>query len=158
MNSPELIHVSQHFTLAEVIHSETALKLKISNMPDTEDLITCVRTAQKMEEIRTFLNVPISVNSWYRSEVVNNAVGSKPTSQHRIGEAVDFVAPQFGTPLQICKAIISCGIPFDQLILEHTWVHISFAILSGKNKRQVLSLLNGGRYATGLTDKMGKPY
>jgi hypothetical protein len=73
------------------------------------------------------------------------------------GEAVDFISPTYGSPLQVCKQIIGYGdiINFDQLILEHSWVHISFAISSGNPRKQVLSLLQSGGYAQGLTDKHG---
>ena len=54
------------------------------------------------------------------------AIGGSSTSAHCRGEAVDFTAPAFGTPKEICKAIIKSGIVFDQLIFEGAWVHIAF--------------------------------
>ena len=157
MNDPALIKVSPHFSLLEITYSDRALKLGVSNTPGMEDLIACVRTAQEMEKVRALLNGPIKVNSWYRSEVLNSSLGSKPTSQHRIGEAVDFICPSYGTPFRICKRVSDSDLQFDQLILEHSWVHISFAIRSQVPRRQVLSLLANGAYATGLTDRLGNP-
>lgn len=157
MTDPALIKISPHFSLKEAVFSRKALELGVNNTPPMEELITCVRTAQEMEGIRELLNSPISVNSWFRCEVVNASFGSKSTSQHRLGEAVDFTCSGFGSPFQICKKLIASAIPFDQLILEHSWVHISFAIRSGQPKRQVLSLLANGSYATGLTDRLGNP-
>ena len=103
---------------------------------------------------------PINITSWIRVPELNLAIGSKPGSQHEKGEAVDFICPQFGSPLDICIALIKCKdlIGFDQLILEHTWVHISWNSTPNSVQRgQVLSLLSGGKYAVGLTDLNGKP-
>lgn len=155
MNDPNKIYVSPHFTFAEVVHSDTAIRLRVDNTPGAEELITAVRTAQEMEAVRKVLGTPISVNSWYRCEVLNASLGSKSTSQHRVGEAVDFISPSFGIPFQICKKLSEAGVSYDQLILEHTWVHISFAIRTGVPRNQVLSLLANGSYATGLTDRLG---
>lgn len=156
----ELKELSQHFSLAEAVHSDKALEKGLLNKPSLQEYVVMTKTAMCMERVRAALNnTGIHVNSWYRSPEVNAAVGSKPTSQHVKGEAVDFVCPAFGTPFEICKKLIQLKdlIRYDQLILEHTWVHISFAISSGKNRSQVLSLLATGGYATGLTDKLGNP-
>ncbi len=155
MTDPALIKVSPHFTLLEVTHSDIALKLGVNNTPPIEELITCVRTAQEMEKVRALLNAPISVNSWFRSEIVNTSLGSKSTSQHRVGEAIDFTCAEYGNPFRVCRRIMDSALQFDQLILEHTWVHISFAIRSQVPKRQVLSLLANGSYSSGLTDRLG---
>jgi zinc D-Ala-D-Ala carboxypeptidase len=58
---------------------------------------------------------------------VNRAVGGSAISAHCNGDADDFIVPEFGTPQQVAKRIRDAGIPFDQLIFEGTWVHISFA-------------------------------
>lgn len=153
--------LSLHFTLEEAIKSDTATRMNLNNMPGGEVAVTMKHTALEMEFIRRILgDNPIKINSWYRSAPVNKAVGSSDRSQHRLGEAVDFKCPAFGTPLDICRAIIAYKhlIPFDQLILEHSWVHISFAILSGKPRGQVISLLASNKYAAGLTNPQGIPY
>jgi hypothetical protein len=155
-----IVKLSPHFFLREAVKSDTAERLHIDNTPPTSVIATMRSTAQEMEILRAMLGTPIEVNSWYRSIPLNRALGSKDTSQHVVGEAVDFVSPKFGIPRLICKFIQDHGgnIPFDQLILEHSWVHISFAIRSGQPRRQVLSLLRSGHYAVGLTDPDGKPY
>lgn len=154
----ELI-LSEHFTIGEATLSATADQLKVRNYPDTNQFNNMRVTAAYMEIVRGILGTPISINSWFRCLEVNRALKSKDTSQHRTGEAVDFVSPGFGSPLAICKKLISMQsiLPYDQLILEHTWVHISFSVISAKPKRQVLSLLDSGNYSVGLTDKKGKP-
>ncbi len=155
-----VLKLSQNFSIPEAVYSETALKLNLNNVPDRLVLHRMEQVAECMERVRALLdNKGIHVNSWYRSPEVNKAVGSNTiNSQHIKGEAVDFVCPKFGTPFDICKKIIKYSelIRYDQLILEHNWVHISFAIAPHDNRNQVLSLLATGKYAIGLTDKQGK--
>ena len=152
--------ISKHFSVLEVTSSEIAATHKIDNTVPRELWQTIAHTAAKMDEVREILEQPIRVDSWYRCPKLNELVGSKPTSQHLLGEAVDFVCPNFGNPLEICKRLWTKGIQFDQLILEHTWVHVSFAspILNpdAKPRKQVLSLLSSGGYASGLTDVEGR--
>lgn len=153
--------LSNNFSLAEAIASETAERNGIDNTPPTDILVVMNKTAIGMERVRAMLgNKSIHTNSWYRCHDLNLAVGSKDTSQHPKGEAVDFICPLYGSPLDICKLLIANQslIRFDQLILEHTWVHISFAIVNGNPRNQVLSLLSSGHYAPGLTDKNGVKY
>lgn len=155
------MQLSEHFTLEEATESSTADRLGLNNDPTPDVLEVMYITALKMEKVRALLgNKPIKVSSWYRSPAVNKAVGSKShASQHLVGEAVDFKCPSYGTAYQVCKQLIAYNdlLHFDQLILEHSWIHISFAILSRKPRGMVLSLLADGSYATGLTDKLGKP-
>ena len=152
--------LSTHFTLPEATYSVTAKNSFINNIPPDNILSVMIVTADHMETVRELLGVPIKINSWYRSPALNLAVGSKSTSQHLKGEAVDFVSPAFGSPLEIAKLLTANKdkLQFDQLILEHTWIHISFAILTGKPRGQVLSLLHNNSYAIGLTDPAGVPY
>lgn len=141
--------LSPHFSLAELTVTSTG----IPNTPTGQALANLKHTAEQMELVRAALGKPINVNSGYRSAAVNKAVGGSTTSAHSYGFAVDFVCPQFGTPYEICRAIIEAGISFDQLIHEkRRWVHIGFGLSSGKSARkQVLTLMpQGGRYHHGL--------
>lgn len=155
-------YISDHFSYAEVIHSTEAARRAVDNsLPD--NLIPVVqKTAAMMEKIRIILgNKPISVTSWYRSQTLNHIIGSFPTSQHILGEAVDFICPAFGNPAEIVRAIVANKdiIRYDQVIYEHTWVHVSKKSDPNSIQReQVLSLLESGRYAQGITDKQGVPY
>lgn len=152
--------LSDNFSLAEAVVSEKAERAGFVNTPDSNTIETMYKTALCMERVRAALgNIPLHVNSWYRCLRLNRLLGSKDSSQHIVGEAVDFIAPLFGDPIDVCKALIANAdlIRFDQLILEHTWVHISFAISTGKPRNQVLSLLTTGFYATGLTTIEGVP-
>lgn len=154
------ISLSDNFSLEEATYSNTANERGIDNTPSSQVVEVMKQTAFCMERVRAALgNLPLHINSWYRSPSLNAAVGSKSTSQHILGEAVDFICPEFGAPISICKKLITLSelIRFDQLIMEGTWVHISFAISTGKPRNQVLSLLRSGSYSLGLTDKQGHP-
>lgn len=69
----------------------------------------------------------IHIDSWLRTAALNAAVGGVGHSAHMDGYAVDFICPGFGTPQEIVKAISEHIIPYDQMIQEGAWVHISFA-------------------------------
>ena len=136
------MNLSPNFTLAEFCFSETASRKGIKNDPPALMYPTLKRTAEGMEQVRTLLGHPIRVTSAYRSPELNTAVGSKGTSQHTLGEAVDFTCTAYGDPKAIVIAVMKSGIPFDQLIAEFSsWVHISF---SAKNRKQVLTIDNNG--------------
>ena len=130
--------LTNHFTLAEATVSSTADRLGISNEPDSADLATIHRTAIRMERVREILgNRPITVNSWYRNEKVNKAVGGVPNSQHRTGEAVDFTVTGLTVP-QAIQILLdhAAELQFDQLIKEPSWVHISFLTSHEASKRE----------------------
>ena len=152
--------ITEHFTYEELISSTKAAQLGIDNShPSPEVLASAAHTATCMETVRDILGTPIDVDSWIRCLELNRALGSKDTSQHVKGEAVDFVSPDFGTPLDIARKLMqeAVTVRFDQLIMEGTWVHISFCSPTSIPRNQVLSLLDSGGYAHGLTDKQGQP-
>ena len=155
------MNLSDHFTLEEATFSRTATLNGIDNSCLSPMILeSAKKTALKMEKVRALLGNPISVDSWIRCIALNRALGSKDSSQHIKGEAVDFVCWGFGSPVDICKKLIDHKevIGWDQLILEHTWVHISWNSTPNSVQRgEVLSLLQGGGYAKGLTDKFGRP-
>ena len=144
------MNLSTHFTLAEFTQSQAAARYSMDNTPPDSVLPALIHTAFGLEGVRTLLGVPIIVTSGYRSTAVNHAVGGAAGSQHTIGQAVDFIAPGFGSPLQVARAIVASKLVFDQLIQEGSWVHVSF---SGKPRKQVLTAhFDGGRatYTEGL--------
>jgi len=151
--------ISTNFSWYEVEHSDTAEREGFDNSVPANLVDACQNTAVNMEFVRSILRLPIKINSWYRGPQLQALPAFyNPTSQHPKGEAVDFVCPKFGSPVDICKKLLSTGdaVKFDQLILEHTWVHISFASGPGAvQRKQVLSLLANKKYAIGLTDLNG---
>ena len=131
-----MTQLTEHFTLEEMTRSQAAVRLGLNNTPTAATVARLKKTAVKMELVRSLLGVAINTLSAYRSTAVNRAIGGALTSQHIKGEAVDFVAPQFGTPHEVAKAIAASDINFDQLIFEGTWVHVSF---SDRPRRSVLT-------------------
>lgn len=121
--------ISPHFTLDELLFSQTAERMGLDNTPGPDELAALKRTAMGLEAVRVRLGgAPIVITSGYRSPTVNAAVRGSRTSQHTRGEAADFIAPRFGNPRAIVDALADSDVPYDQLILEFDrWVHISFS-------------------------------
>lgn len=117
--------LTPNFTLEELTVSEIAQRRGLDNTPNATEIANLVRVAELLEQVRALINKPILVNSAFRSKAVNDAVGSKDTSQHRLGCAADIRVPGM-TPKQVVQACIDGGIPFDQIIEEfNSWTHIS---------------------------------
>jgi len=117
------MNLSPHFTLEELTITEHR---EFDNTPDEAELANLKRLADFLEQVKSVLGgKPIMVNSAFRCKQVNDAVGSKDTSQHRIGCAADLRVPGM-TPDEVVKAIIASGIGYDQVIREFDrWTHIS---------------------------------
>jgi zinc D-Ala-D-Ala carboxypeptidase len=132
--------ISEHFTLEEFVFSESATRLGLDNTPDKLAIANIVRMAAFMERIRTLLgDHPIAVHSGYRSPQVDSAVGGVITSAHCHGLACDFISPLFGTPGETALAILRSDLPYDQLILEYGWVHVSLPQDGGVARRESLT-------------------
>jgi zinc D-Ala-D-Ala carboxypeptidase len=121
--------LTPHFTLAELTVTNHRT---LDNTPDPAALANLQRLAEFLEKVKELLWFkPIMINSAYRSKAVNDAVGSKDTSQHRTGCAADFRVPGM-TPREVVDACIKGGLPFDQIILEFdAWTHISIPSVAG---------------------------
>ena len=119
------MNITPHFTLQELTHTDHR---KFDNTPDDLALANLKRLADLLEQVKVVLGgKPIMVNSAFRCKQVNDAVGSKDTSQHRLGCAADIRVPGM-TPDQVVRAILASTIQFDQLIREFdSWTHISVA-------------------------------
>lgn len=117
------MNLSPHFTLEELTITEHR---EFDNTPDEAELANLKRLAEFLEKVKEVLGgKPIMINSAFRCKQVNDAVGSKDTSQHRVGCAADLRVPGM-TPDEVVKAIIASGIGYDQVIREFDrWTHIS---------------------------------
>ena len=117
--------MTPHFTLAELTCTDHRT---LDNTPNAQELLNLQRLAEFLETMKTALGgKPVMINSAFRSKAVNDAVGSKDTSQHRQGLACDFRVPGM-TPDAVVRALISAKLPFDQIIREYdSWTHISIA-------------------------------
>lgn len=113
--------LTPHFTLEEMTFTNHR---EFDNTPNMLQINNLQRLAEFLEEVRSLLGKPIIIDSGFRSPDVNQAVGSTSVSQHLRGCAADFRVPGM-TPAEVVKAIHGFDLPFDQLILELTWTHIS---------------------------------
>lgn len=144
--------LSPNFSLAEFLESDTATRRRIRNIPSSTVLARLRNTAAGMEQVRGILSrtagklIPVIITSGYRNKELNAAVGGSPTSDHMKGDSADFRAPEFGSPIEICHALVKAGLKVDQLIEEGTWVHVSF----GPRMRQEILTMRRGRYFPGL--------
>jgi len=122
------MNLSPHFTLEEFTISTTAAQLGIDNTPDQDALSELEDLADLLERVRTLLDdSPIMITSGYRCPQLNAAVGGVPDSAHVYGRAVDFIAPDFGTPHEIVEQLVPymAELQIDQLIWEYgDWVHL----------------------------------
>jgi hypothetical protein len=140
------VKLTEHFTLDEFLVSETAARLGIDNSPPNNVFLNLTETARRMEKVRELLGVPIRITSGYRCPALNKAIGGAAESFHMLGLAVDFIAPTFGTPLDICLKIAASGIKYDQLIHEfgrNGWVHIGFEAGANTWRMQQLTATRG---------------
>lgn len=142
------MRLSPHFTLGELIYSDTAVHRNIDNTPTDEVIerlkIVCCRI---LEPVRDHFGKPFTPNSGYRSPELNKAIGGSLNSQHMTGQAVDFEVP--GISNHEVARWMEVNLIYDQLILENHnsgdpnsgWVHCS--IVSGQNRMSFV--LIGGK-------------
>jgi uncharacterized protein YcbK (DUF882 family) len=134
------MNLTPHFTLEELTASETAERNGWDNSPNDTELANLTRLADFLEQVKVVLGgKPIMISSGLRTKLVNDAVGSKDSSQHRTGCACDFRVPSM-TPDEVVKAVIASGIGYDQVIREFDrWTHISIPNSeSDKPRKQAL--------------------
>lgn len=138
--------MTPHFTLAELTHTDHR---SLDNTPNDQEKANLQRLAEFLEQVKSALGgKPVMVNSAFRSKQVNDAVGSKDTSQHRIGCAADLRVPGM-TPDAVVRAVIAANLPFDQIIREFdAWTHISVPNTTAlKPRRQALIIDKAGTRA-----------
>jgi zinc D-Ala-D-Ala carboxypeptidase len=150
------MQLSKHFKLIEFEKSMTATRLGIKNKAGSGEIKNLTDLCYGvLEPTRAKFDKPITITSGYRSEELCEAIGSKKTSQHTKGQAVDFEIAEVSN-LEVALWI-SNNCDFDQLILEYWndeepnagWIHVSF--VEGSNRKQILTF-DGKNYTNGLPD------
>ena len=132
--------MTPHFTLAELTVTDHRL---LDNTPNAGEIENLRRLATFLELVKERLGGrPIMINSAYRSKAVNDAVGSKDTSQHRLGCAADIRVPGM-TPDAVVRAVRASGLAYDQLIKEFdSWTHISIPNLATTHPRHMALIID----------------
>ena len=137
--------LSPHFTLAEFTRSATAQRHGLENHP-TPEVINNLRLLCEhiLEPLRQHLGCPVRVTSGYRAPNVNRLVGGVPHSQHQRGQAADIkVSP---TLMPEAYMYIRDHLPYDQLIMEPGWIHVSYH--HGHCRRQEVIINPNGKENT----------
>jgi uncharacterized protein YcbK (DUF882 family) len=128
------MNLTEHFTLDELTHTDHR---EIDNTPNQAEIENLQRLANFLEEVKTVLGgKPVMISSGFRCKALNDAVGSKDSSQHRVGCAADFRVPGM-TPDEVVRAIIASGIGYQQIIREFDrWTHISIPNQTNETPRK----------------------
>lgn len=149
--------MTPHFTLSELTRSSTAQRLGVSNAPTPTALKNLRATAEMLERVRSHLQAPVQVTSGYRGAAVNKAVGGATSSDHLSGQAADVVAPKYGTPYKVAKALAPHidALGIGQIIYEKsgksTWVHLSTRVPI-KLSNRVITIVVGKGAQLGVQD------
>ena len=149
------MQLSKHFTLEEFEKSQTATRKNIKNKAGSGEIKNLGDLCYEvLEPVRAKFDKPVTITSGYRSPELSEAIGSKATSQHCKGEAVDFEIAGVSN-LQVALWLTN-NVNFDQCILEFWtgeassgWIHVSYK--DGSNRKQVLTY-DGKSYTNGLPD------
>jgi zinc D-Ala-D-Ala carboxypeptidase len=151
------MQLSKHFSLEEMTRSMVASRKGIDNIPGAGEIKNLENLCYEvLEPVRAHFDKPITVSSGYRSEALCEAIGSKKTSQHAKGMAVDFEIN--GVPNIQVAYWLTNNVDFDQCILEFYkpddgsagWIHASYNE-KGANRKQVLTF-DGKRYENDLPE------
>ena len=131
-------NISKNFSFEEFEHSARAIAEGIENKIPSAQVGAAIKdlTVTVLQPLRDDLEATVIVESGYRCKELNELVGGVESSQHRKGEAGDIRSPFF-EPLYIARRIVALKLPFDQLILYPTFVHVSHK-LRGKQRGQIL--------------------
>ena len=138
-------NLSEHMTLAELTKTNTG----IENVPNEAQVENLKRVCRWLERLRKRWNDkygdgddPIIINSGFRSEAVNKAVGGVPTSNHLTGCAVDIRCIGLEQALRYAAILLDISDmsreDFDELLIEQkrsvVWIH--FAVRPTGNRRR----------------------
>ena len=141
--------VTTNFRYSELIHSNTAIRLGIENIPNAKHKVNLIESCTKLwQPARDILGKTMIISSGYRSPEVNDRVGGSDSSAHSIGCAIDFTSPSFGNSRavanKLAKEFKAKCIKFDQIILEFpdtdsSWVHLGYKNRKGEQRNQLLT-------------------
>ena len=122
---------------------ETACEENINNSTqDPAILADLNRLADKLQEMRFVIEVPIIITNCFSSIELNRRLGRRDDSQHTLGQAADLIAPKFGSVKKIVFHLKDSGVIVDQCLIEKDHVHVSIR-KTGENRNEYAYYLNG---------------
>ena len=144
--------ISKHVSYKEGVRSRTADRRGLDNTPDESQLKCMKEIAEAVfEPLREWVGGPIKINSFFRGEPVNTAIGGSTRSQHMKGQAID-IDDTFGHKTNAeMYHYIKDNLDFDQMIWEFgddknpNWVHISYVTHRPNRKKLTIAYKENGR-------------
>ena len=144
--------ISKHVSYKEATHSATALRRNLDNTPNKEQLQCMKDIAENLfEPLRKWVGGPIKINSFFRGEPVNKAIGGSTRSQHMKGQAMDIDDTFDHMSNARMYYYIKDNLDFDQMIWEFgddknpNWVHISYVTHRPNRKKLTIAYKENGR-------------
>lgn len=144
--------ISKHISYKEATRSATALRLGIENVPNEYELQNMEMVAKKVfEPLREAVDAPIKINSFFRCEELNKAIGGSTKSQHCQGRAIDIDDVYGSVSNAFMYYYIKDNLDFDQLIWEFgtdhnpDWVHVSYVDGDSNRKRCLKAIRENGK-------------
>lgn len=149
-------YITKHFTWDEFTASQIAVRHGINNEPGEKEKERLYELARVAELMRMLLkNNPVYPSSVYRCNEVERRLKSKPRGwvsrgQHPKGEAMDYTCPGFGDPYEVALHLSTSDLPYDQLIYEGGWTHMSTAINPRRETWTAVFAKDGPLYVPGI--------
>ncbi len=147
-----MVRISKHITYKEATRSATALRLGIENTPNQYELQNMEMVAKHVfEPLREAVDAPIKINSFFRCEELNKAIGGSTKSQHCQGRAIDIDDVYGSVSNAFMYYYIKDNLDFDQLIWEFgtdhnpDWVHVSYIDGDSNRKRCLKAIRENGK-------------
>ena len=144
--------ISKHISYKEATRSTTALRLGIENVPNEYQLQNMEMVAKHIfEPLRQAIDAPIKINSFFRCEELNKAIGGSTKSQHCQGRAIDIDDIYGNVSNAFMYYYIKDNLDFDQLIWEFgtddspDWVHVSYVDADSNRKRCLRAIRENGK-------------
>ena len=147
-----MVKISKHISYKEATRSATALRLGIENVPNQYELQNMEMVAKHVfEPLREAVDAPIKINSFFRCEELNKAIGGSTKSQHCQGRAIDIDDVYGNVSNAFMYYYIKDNLDFDQLIWEFgtdhnpDWVHVSYVDADSNRKRCLKAIRENGK-------------
>ena len=144
--------ISKHISNKEGRRSTTAIRLGIDNIPNDYHRANMQILAEKVfEPLRQWVGGAIRINSFYRGDSLNKAIGGSSRSQHCEGRAID-IDDTYGykTNAEMYE-YIKANLDFDQMIWEFgtdenpDWVHVSYVSEDSNRNRCLKAYRENGK-------------